>query len=159
MKLIKGNLITLAKQGEFDHIAHGCNCFATQKSGLAPQMAKAFGTDKFHMESDDFEPYERLGNIGHHYLNFNGNGFKVWNWYTQYRPGKNFDYYAFITCCRKFRFANQSKLDGRVQSLGLPKIGSLRAGGDWEKIEMIIDQELDPYFNVTIIEWDGTYDN
>ncbi len=46
MKEIKGDLIKLALEGEFDAIAHGINCFNTQKKGLAPQMVKAFGTDK-----------------------------------------------------------------------------------------------------------------
>lgn len=42
---LKGDLITLAKAGEFDVVAHGVNCFCRQKSGLAPQMVKAFQTD------------------------------------------------------------------------------------------------------------------
>ena len=44
IKEINGNLIKLALSGEFDVIAHGVNCFSTQKSGLAPQMNKAFFT-------------------------------------------------------------------------------------------------------------------
>ena len=27
MKTIKGNLITMAKEGKFDVIVHGCNCY------------------------------------------------------------------------------------------------------------------------------------
>jgi O-acetyl-ADP-ribose deacetylase (regulator of RNase III) len=29
MKVIKGDLIQLAKDGKFDLIVHGCNCFCT----------------------------------------------------------------------------------------------------------------------------------
>lgn len=47
---IYGDLITLAKQGKFDVIAHGCNCFCRMKRGIAPQMAEAFGCDKFPLE-------------------------------------------------------------------------------------------------------------
>jgi|TARA_B110000908_G_C10235753_1_gene443218 O-acetyl-ADP-ribose deacetylase (regulator of RNase III) len=47
---IQGNLITLAQEGMFDVIAHGCNCFCVQGAGLAPQMVKAFATDKFPKE-------------------------------------------------------------------------------------------------------------
>lgn len=47
---IKGDLIELAKQGKFDVIAHGCNCFCTMGAGIAPVMAKAFGCDKFQLE-------------------------------------------------------------------------------------------------------------
>ena len=42
---IKGDLIELAKAGEFDVIAHGCNCFNAQKSGIARQMAEEFQTN------------------------------------------------------------------------------------------------------------------
>src|SRR5690348_1511852 len=61
---IKGDLIKLARQGAFDVIAHGCNCFCRMKRGLAPQMAKAFGCDQYEGE----EPYmagdiNKLGTI------------------------------------------------------------------------------------------------
>ena len=51
MKYINGDIIKLALTGEYDVVAHGCNCFCRQKSGLAPQMVKAFKTDKFPLES------------------------------------------------------------------------------------------------------------
>ena len=64
---VKGNLITLALQGQFNVIAHGCNCLSNMGAGLAPQMAKTFGCDKFKMEMKgpdinklgciDYEPF------------------------------------------------------------------------------------------------------
>ena len=51
MKMIQGDLIALAKEGNFDVIAHGCNCFCTMGSGIAPLMAKAFGVDKYPLEA------------------------------------------------------------------------------------------------------------
>jgi O-acetyl-ADP-ribose deacetylase (regulator of RNase III) len=47
---IYGDLIELAKQGKFDVIAHGCNCFCTMGAGIAVPMKLAFGCDKFTME-------------------------------------------------------------------------------------------------------------
>ena len=47
---IKGDLIELAKQGKFDVIAHGCNCFCTMGAGIAVPMKVAFGCDKFRLE-------------------------------------------------------------------------------------------------------------
>jgi O-acetyl-ADP-ribose deacetylase (regulator of RNase III) len=47
---INGDLIALAKEGKFDVITHGANCFCTMGAGIAPQMAKAFGCDKFRLE-------------------------------------------------------------------------------------------------------------
>ena len=47
---IEGDLIKLAKEGAFDVITHGCNCFCTMGAGIAPQMAETFGCDKFEKE-------------------------------------------------------------------------------------------------------------
>ncbi len=45
-------------QGEFDVITHGCNCFCTMGAGIAPQMAEAFGCDKFALELTEIEEYD-----------------------------------------------------------------------------------------------------
>ena len=37
---VDGDLIKLAKQGRFDVIVHGCNCFCQMGAGIAPQMAE-----------------------------------------------------------------------------------------------------------------------
>jgi len=42
MKIIKGDIITLAEEGNFDIIVQGCNCFHTQASGLAGQLVKKY---------------------------------------------------------------------------------------------------------------------
>ena len=42
MKLIKGDLIQLAKNGEFDVIIHGCNCFCTMGAGIAKTIKDIF---------------------------------------------------------------------------------------------------------------------
>lgn len=54
---IDGNLIELALNGEFDVISHGCNCFCTMRSGIAPQMAESFGCDKFPLELTEYMEY------------------------------------------------------------------------------------------------------
>lgn len=41
-KEIKGDLIKLALEGEFDVIAHGCNCFCTMGAGIAVAMKNTF---------------------------------------------------------------------------------------------------------------------
>ncbi len=68
----------------------------------------------------------------------------VVNAYTQYKYGSNhsdgvakpFDYEAFTLCMRKM-----NSLFAR-HHIGMPKIGSGLAGGDWSRIERIIDIEL-----------------
>lgn len=139
MKEIKGNLIELALQGKFDVIAHGCNCFCTQKSGLAPQMVKYFGTDKFPLEQVLYKgDINKLGHIDYQGTVFHGYPFFVVNAYTQYAYGKglHLDYEALTLCLRKINHIFKGK------RVGLPKIGAGLAGGDWDKIKEIIEEEL-----------------
>ena len=39
---MQGDLIALAKVGEFDVIVHGCNCFCTMGAGIAKGIRAAF---------------------------------------------------------------------------------------------------------------------
>jgi len=163
---IEGNLITLAKEGKFDVIAHGCNCFCTMGAGLAPQMAKAFNCDKFTKEEPDFKgDINKLGTIDYEVLLREplGDGdvilpekkvtlnnwksiypFARWalvvvNAYTQYSydvKTKPFDYEAFTLCMRKMNHVFKGK------HIGLPQIGSHLAGGDWDIIKGIIQKEF-----------------
>jgi O-acetyl-ADP-ribose deacetylase (regulator of RNase III) len=156
-KEIKGDLITSAKEGKFDVIAHGCNCFCTMGAGIAPQMAKAFGCDKFEMES--YTDIEKLGRIDWQTLVLGENAiWSLWdadnkknepelvviNAYTQYGFGKNhpngidepLDYEALTLCMRKINHIFKGK------HVGLPQIGCGLAGGDWNIVKEIIKKEL-----------------
>jgi O-acetyl-ADP-ribose deacetylase (regulator of RNase III) len=140
---IEGNLITLAKEGKFDVIAHGCNCYCNMGAGIAPQMANAFGCDKFTMERDEHKgDVNKLGTID--YEHFPASGLAVVNAYTQYDTGFNrltgsksaLDYEALTLCLRKMNFTFDSL------HIGLPQIGCGLAGGDWEIVKEIIQKEL-----------------
>lgn len=151
---IEGDLIELAKQGKFDVIAHGCNCFSRMKRGIAPQMAAAFGCDSFSMElSTETHLVNKLGNIDYEYIDSimgpAKQGFLVVNAYTQYHwdsNGKPLDYEAITLCMRKINKA----FEGR--HIGLPMIGAGLAGGDWERIKSIIQKELKDC-EVTIVKY------
>ncbi len=134
---VSGNLITLARNGDFDVIAHGCNCFCRMKRGIAPQMAEAFGCDHYPLEDSRYEgDVNKLGQIDFLENEF---GLTVVNAYTQYLWGtelKPFDYDAFTLCMRKINSIFKGK------RIGLPQIGSHLAGGDWELIKEIIKKEL-----------------
>lgn len=163
MKYIDGDLISLAQKGHFDVIAHGCNCFCTMGAGIAPQMAKAFGCDKFKMEAPEYKgDINKLGTIDYEVKNiilrkplslngvkifapdFGGQDLVVINAYTQYHYGKNHidgkekpvDYEAIRMCMRKINQLFPGK------KIGLPKIGAGLAGGNWEIIRRIIVEEL-----------------
>jgi O-acetyl-ADP-ribose deacetylase (regulator of RNase III) len=148
---VKGDLIALAKQGQFDVIGHGCNCLSVMGAGLAPQMADAFGCDSFPMELDGPD-INKLGCID--YKEMDDCNLTVVNIYSQYSYGSNhkdgisipFDYEAFTIALRKMN----SIFKGR--HIGLPKIGAGLAGGDWDTIKNIICKELKDC-TVTVVIW------
>ena len=166
---VKGCLISMALSREFDVIVHGVNCFCTQKSGLAPQMVKAFGTDKFSKEQPLLKgDINKLGDIEYKYYDLENNkaipipifvyqskyDLTVINAYTQFNYGKNhsdgvdkpLDYEALTLCMRKINRIFAGK------KIGMPKIGCGLAGGDWNTVEKIIKTEL-KNCNVTIVEY------
>lgn len=169
MRTIKGDLITLALQGEFDVITHGCNIFCTMGAGIAPQMARAFEADKFVMENQQFRgDVNKLGTIDYetqyvkngasHSIPPNDYKFQltVVNAYTQINYGRNhsdgdmipFDYAAFEVILKKMAHTFKG------QRIGLPRIGSGLGGGDEQRIELLIRKFLAPHCDVTIVEWD-----
>lgn len=144
-KEVYGNLITMALKGEFDVVSHGCNCLCLMGSGIAPQMAKAFGADKFKMESPKYKgDINKLGTIDFQHTIVGDNGNKnlfVVNSYTQYGiasyPGEvALDYDALVLCLKKI---NNVFKGNRV---GLPLIGGGLAGGNPDTIKLIIKREL-----------------
>jgi O-acetyl-ADP-ribose deacetylase (regulator of RNase III) len=166
---VDGDIIKLAREGKFEVVVHGCNCLSTMGAGVAPQMAKEFGCDQFELEKLG-PSMHKLGNIDYEYLYFEDgkkwtkypdeNGkfaiirLTVVNAYTQYRYGKNhadgdekpFDYQAFTLCMRKMNHMFKGK------HIGMPRIGSHLAGGDWEQIEEIIGLELSDC-KVTVVNY------
>lgn len=157
-KEVHGDLISLAMQAWFDVIAHGCNCHSKMGAGLAPQMAAAFGCDRFEMETWG-STIDKLGNIDYQTFVLGQNStwslldadnklnepeLTVVNAYTQFNYGRNhadgdlrpIDYEALTLCMRKIN----KKFAGR--RVGLPQIGAGLAGGDWNRIKDIIQKEL-----------------
>jgi len=166
MEIIKGNLISLALEGRFDVIGHGCNCFCKMKRGIAPQMVKAFGCDSFELEHKN-----RVGDInklgGIDYVGFHlKNGVAtetlyvehgeliVVNMYTQYHwvePSRfdiPLDYAALELCLLKMNHVFKGK------HIGLPRIGCGLAGGNWTQVLVMIYGILTDC-KVTIVEYEN----
>lgn len=174
---IEGDLIELAKKGEFNVITHGCNCFCTMGSGIAPKIAKTFGADKFKLEGSGFKgDINKLGNIdlelrmisaidgqvmtvaqgSARYQNGVGSiedkVLFIVNSYTQYHYGAN----------HKDGIKNPVDYDAitlcmrkinhefKGKHIGLPKIGCGLAGGDWTVVKSIIQNELKD-MDVTVV--------
>lgn len=134
---VTGDLIKLSLEGEFDVIAHGCNCFCNMGAGIAPQMAKTFGADRFRLERPSYEgDHNKLGQIDWD----DTMRPTVVNAYTQYGYGRSkgipLDYEALTLCMRKINYQFKGK------HIGLPRIGCGLAGGDWKRVKQIISTEL-----------------
>jgi O-acetyl-ADP-ribose deacetylase (regulator of RNase III) len=145
MKTIKGDLIQLAKQGEFDVIAHGCNCFCTMGSGIAKSIRlhfpQAYKADMQTKKGDA----EKLGTCSY----AETEELVIINAYTQFNYGRGrvFVDYKAVRNCMKWIAKNYPK-----SKIGLPKIGAGLAGGDWDKIQEIIEEEMGD-LDVTIVEY------
>ena len=171
MKTIKGNLITLAEQGEFDMIVQGCNCFHTMGSGLAGQLVSKYPqvleADKNQSKYGD---KEKLGDWS---VAIIPGKFTVINAYTQYFFGMGkdvFEYGAFEKFLNDFQDMiehldetnNFDWLSGhRIREfkrtlIGFPMIGAGLAGGDWSIISKMIEEfseRVKDFAEVTVVEY------
>lgn len=165
-EIIKGDLIQKALAGEFDVVAHGCNCFCTMGAGIALQFKEKLKANKASAEGWGKGDFTKLGNLSAIALcledgqyatkgdydqilsSFEKLGVKsvtVINAYTQYKPGRNLDYEALVLCMRKINHLFKGK------HIGLPWIGCGIAGGDKTRVEQILREELKDC-DVTICE-------
>jgi O-acetyl-ADP-ribose deacetylase (regulator of RNase III) len=151
MKEIDGDLIKLAKEGYFNLIIQGCNCWNRMGSGLAKQVAEeipdAVRADNLTIPGD----INKLGNytVGIIYDYNNKPISRIFNCYSQYNynaSSKPLDYEALTLCLRKINH-NYPK-----ESIGVPLVGSGLAGGDWNIIKKIIEKELKD-MDVTIVHY------
>jgi len=145
MKEVKGNLIELAKNGEFDVIVHGCNCFCKMGAGLAKQIRanfpEAYKVDQQTKRGD----YDKLGTCSV----ADCGCVVVVNAYTQFgyaSYGRSVDYDAIRSC---MKWIVKTYLDKKI---GLPKIGAGLGGGDWNIIKKILEEEMGG-MDVTVVEW------
>lgn len=177
-KEIEGNLISLAKKGSFDVITHGCNCFSKMKSGIAPQMAEAFGCDKFPLELEDSND-QRINKLGQIDIvtkmisastgavmsveegallyqkgetSIEDYPLHVINSYTQYNYGSTSNGEVYLDYEALTLCLRKINKHFRGKHIGLPRIGAGKAGGDWVKIKNIIKTEL-KNMNITIVNY------
>jgi O-acetyl-ADP-ribose deacetylase (regulator of RNase III) len=135
MKTVTGNLITMAKAGQFDVIIHGCNCQCVMGAGIAKQLRAnwpaIYRADLTTKKGDK----KKLG--GFTYIKTKN--LVIVNAYTQFSYGRekrHADYNAISTCFKSIK----KRYHGL--RIGYPLIGCGLAGGDWNIISQIIDKEL-----------------
>src|SRR6056297_401088 len=151
MKKIQGNLIEMAKEGQFDVILHGCNCMCEMGAGIAKAIRDNF-PEAYQADLDTKSgDKNKLGTCSYAICRVNDHQLVVVNAYTQYDYKQQrkdqvlVDYEAVRSC---MRWIKQNYSGSRI---GLPRIGAGLAGGDWDRISRIIDDELGDE-DVTLVE-------
>lgn len=139
MDTIKGDLVEMARRGEFDVIVHGCNCFCAMGAGIAKAIKAAF--PEAYAADCQTTPgdREKLGAMSYATVQVGMRTLTVVNAYTQYHwqgEGVLADYQAIT---RAFA-AIKETFAGKY--IAYPKIGAGLAGGDWSIISAIIDEAL-----------------
>lgn len=125
MEIVKGDLLQMGRDGKFDIIVHGCNCFNTMGSGIARQIREQF-PDAWLA---DQETLAGDRNKLHNYTIGMAGRLVIINAYTQYSFNKSgeaadvFEYESFYAILQKLntRF-------GKYR-FGFPMIGMGLAGG------------------------------
>ena len=152
MKTVKGDLIQLALKDSFDVIIHGCNCFHTMGAGIAKFIKKEFPEAYTEDVLTVYGDKKKLGYVSIAHIEREGASFSVVNGYTQFDfKGKmNVDYEAIRNVFRTVK--NSFREDVRI---GYPLIGCGLAGGDWDIVSKIIEEELNG-LDHTLVEFDNT---
>jgi O-acetyl-ADP-ribose deacetylase (regulator of RNase III) len=159
MKTIKGNLITLAEQGEFDVIVSGCNCFHAMGGGIAKQLAEKYPQVEEADKQTKFGDRKKLGSYSVATAEVNDTLFVILNAYTQYKWSSGsdvFEYDAFQKFLNKIYLYIQTYKAGGKLSIGFPMIGAGLAGGDWSRISKMIEEfseRVKDFADVTVVEY------
>lgn len=147
---VKGDLIKLADDGEFDMIIHGCNCFATMAAGIAYPIGRRWS------EAKKIDALTKRGDV-HKLGSYTvvdvktkaGTDLKVMNAYTQFKPGPDFKLVHLQSVLLRVR---EKFSDLRI---GIPLIGCGIGGGSWPEVEEMINTEFnDLHITVVIYEQD-----
>jgi len=149
MKTLKGNIFDYMDQGYFDVIIQGTNCFCTQGAGLAKQFKEKYPEVLKIDQTTKKGDRSKLG--GYTYTNITtptNHRISVINAYTQYHYGKGLkaDYDAIISV---FNLISQNF--SKESRIGYPMISSGHAGGDWQIISKIIDEELEGFEHTVVV--------
>lgn len=144
MKYVEGNLVTMALEGQFDVIVHGCNIFHTFGSGIAAEIRdripEAYAADLQSKLGDK----SKLGTYTMVGKDIETNRSMVINLYTQGSFGKKGVHVVYDAVERGFTMIAaaamiQERITGQPVKVGIPMIGAGLGGGDWNKIVKIID--------------------
>jgi O-acetyl-ADP-ribose deacetylase (regulator of RNase III) len=140
MDTVQGDIVDLALQGRFEVIVHGCNCFCSMGAGVArviqEEFPEAYAADLVTVKGDR----NKLGDFSSATVMRKDREITIVNGYTQFHFHGD-DVLVDYEALRRLFARVKKQFSGK--RIGYPKIGAGLAGGDWERISAIIDEELD----------------
>jgi O-acetyl-ADP-ribose deacetylase (regulator of RNase III) len=157
MKYVDGDLLEMFEAGEFDLIAHGCNCRKKMKSGIAGQIVKKYPIVEERDKLTSNSLGTKLGCVDFIHL---PNSRIIANAYTQLNYGRDentvyVDYNAVRECFLKIEryVSNLERLHNKNIRIGIPKIGCGLAKGDWNVVESILEEDSFQFIDLTVVEY------
>ena len=145
MKIIKGDIITMAEKGDFDVLVHGCNCFNNMNSGFAKRVSKSFPVASIIDSRTGYGKKHKLGNYSGCLVDLrefdyrNRKKIYIINAYIQYTLGNGaqLDYLALTKVFKKI------KVDLKGFKIAFPLIGFGLSNYSNTKVFKIIEKELE----------------
>ena len=146
---IEGDLLNLFELSSDIAIAHVCNCCGVMGSGIALSIKT-----RFPSAYDNYKKYEKdygltLGTISTKLFPSNR---CIINLHAQQNYGRgkqHLDYIALRFCLSKTR---EVLLGNNIKLFAIPhRMGSDRAGGDWNTVLKIVSEELNE-LQVTVVK-------
>ena len=130
-------------------IAHGCNCFCVMGAGVALALKKKWPAIHLADKATVAGNASKLGTFSRCVVDDK----VVYNLYTQYfygRGKRHFDYDAFHSALKAMHdnLKNTAQDYSKVR-IAMPRIGAGLAGGAWDIIKGIIEDEF-PDEEITI---------
>jgi O-acetyl-ADP-ribose deacetylase (regulator of RNase III) len=131
LRIVRGDLLNLARQGEFDAIIHGCNCQCAMGKGIALAIKQQFPAAHAADLATSKGSATKLGTYSSATVETDAGMLTIVNAYTQF----HYDAIHRVMRAIAHDFANAR--------INYPKFGAGLAGGDWSVISAIIDTELE----------------
>ena len=155
---VKGDLIQMALNGDFDIIGHGCNMKKTMGAGIALQISNTF-PEADVADKEFVDP--ALGLVGYAettQVGPSGDNMLVANMYTQLNLGRyrtaitsNDTYQHRLSAIAKCML--QVIQDHPEMKMGIPYIGAGIAGLKWQDVRSVLNKVVPKEFDLTIVEY------
>lgn len=149
---VKGCLVTMAEDGEFNAIIHGCNCFHIMGGGIAHTIKDAFPQAyEADLETKKGD-YLKMGTYSSAeiYRRNLRERFTVFNCYTQWNISAGngpYDQDVLVDYNAVYRVFSEINKNYNGLKIGFPMIGAGLANGEWDIIANIIEDAVDDNAN------------